>query len=217
MRKAFTLRQPHNPLNIEITMSAVTALILVGSPHPNDGGNRDFAQVTLEEGDRPALIVRWTQQKRAREELFRTYTMIPTLENLLDDSVLLIAYVVCRVPTISEMVNKFGNGKARQSGRMHMHEDFEEGVRLSLYAAAKQIEDFPKVTWCLFKGSALEPSMGHLVQYKFECEVTRSVYRRSHSGFTGEAIEEGLPSLSSRKSRQAEMMFNPQSSEKNIP
>lgn len=174
-------------------MSAVTALILIGSSHPNDGGNRDFAQVTLQEGDRPALVVRWTRKGVTRKELFHTFTMIPTLENLLDDSVLLIAYAVCRAPTIFELVNEIGNGKAMQSHRMHMYEDFSKEDRLALYDAARQLHELPKVTWCLFKGTSLEPTMVNLAHYRMECEVTRTVYRRGHSAFTGETFEEGSP------------------------
>jgi hypothetical protein len=167
--------------------------MLIGSSHPNDGGNRDFAQVTLEEGDRPALVVRWTCKGDTRKGLFHTFTMIPTLENLLDDSVLLIAYAICRVPTIFELVNKIGNGKAMQSHRMHMQEDFSKEDRLALYAAARQLHDLPKVTWCLFKGTSLEPSMANLSHYGMECEVTRTVYQRGQSAFTGENFEERSP------------------------
>jgi hypothetical protein len=174
-------------------MSAVTAIILVGGSHPNNGGNRDFAQVTLEEGERPALIVRWTQQKHAREERFRTFTMITTLENLLDDAVLLIAYAVCRVQCIFELVNTLDNARALQSGKMHMFQDFTEEARLTLCAATKQLDDCPKLTWCLSKGTSLEPSMAHLAHYSMECEVTRSVYQRGHSTFTGENFEAGSP------------------------
>ena len=165
-------------------MSAVTSLILVGSSNPHNGGNRDFAQVTLEEGDRPALILRWTQQKRAREEVFRRFTMIPTLENLLDDSVLLIAYAVCRVPSIIALVEKFDTGASMQSGRVHMHEDFAMDDRLALYAAVQQLKDFPKVTFCLFSGTHLEHSISHLDKYLLGCEVTRSVYQSGRPAFT---------------------------------
>ncbi len=78
-------------------MSAVTALILVGNAHPNDGGNRAFAQVSIEEGDRPAFLLRWIRPVlKDRHEFFGKFTMIPTLEHMLNDSILFIAYAVCR-------------------------------------------------------------------------------------------------------------------------
>lgn len=40
-------------------MAAVNSLILIGNAHPNDGGNRAFAEISQECGDRPLLYMKW--------------------------------------------------------------------------------------------------------------------------------------------------------------
>jgi hypothetical protein len=46
------------------------------------------------------------------------------------------------------------------------------------------LNDFPKVTFCLFSGTHIEHSISHLDNYLLECEVTRSVYERRRPAFT---------------------------------
>ena len=166
-------------------MSAVTAVILVGQPNPNSGGNRAFAQIHLEEGDRPALVLRWLcpPQNRGKES-FRNFTMIPSLENTLDDSILMVAYAVSRHSAVFDKINRLTKDVPIVSRRLTMYDDFTPSGRKSIYAALKKLDDLPKVTWCLFEGSLLNSSITHLTNYKLECEVTRSVFAREYSAWT---------------------------------
>ena len=167
-------------------MSAVTSVILVGSAHPNHGGNRSFAEIDLDEGSRPALVLRWTAPtRRGDPEVFRKFTMIPTIEHMLDDSILMIAYAVCRHSKVFSKINRITKNAALESRRLTMYDDFTPKQREDLYAAAKEIDDLPKVTWCLFDGTTIKSSMSHLKDYRLECEATRSVYSRSYTSFTG--------------------------------
>ena len=166
-------------------MGAVTALILVGQPHPNRGGNRAFAQIHFEEGDRPALVLRWLCPPHSRgKEAFRKFTMIPTLDNTLDDSILMVAYAVVRHPAVFDKLNRLTNSAPVDSHRLTMYEDFKAAGCKSIYAALRKLDDLPKVTWCLFEGSLLNNSITHLNKYKLECEVTRSVFAREYSAWT---------------------------------
>lgn len=153
-------------------MSAVTALILIGHSHPHHGGNRHFAEISLEEGSRPALSLRWMAPiLKSRPVVFRKFTMIPTLENMLDDAVLMIAYAVCKDPKIFSKVNEITKNASLKSHRLTMYSDFTTGQRTELYAEAKLIDNLPKVTWCLFKNSELKRTMSQLSEYSFETEV----------------------------------------------
>ena len=167
-------------------MSAVTSVILVGAAHPNHGGNRSFAEIDLDEGSRPALVLRWTAPKRRGDpEIFQRFTMIPTLEHMLDDSIVMIAYAVCRHPKIFPKINRITKNAPLESRRLTMLDDFTPKQRLDLYAAVKEIDDLPKATWCLFDGTSIKPSMNHLNDYRLECEVTCSLYQRGYTQFTG--------------------------------
>ena len=166
-------------------MGAITAVILIGQSHPNSGGNRSFAQITLEEGDRPALLLRWLCPPHDRgKESFRTFMTIPTLENTLDDSILMVAYSVSRHSAVFDKVNRLTKGAPVDSNRLTMYKDFKPAGLKSIYADLRQLDDLPKVTWCLFEGSLLNNSIDHLTKYKLECEVTRSVFTREYSAWT---------------------------------
>jgi hypothetical protein len=154
----------------------ISALILVGNALPNDDGNRAFAQICFEEADRPVFLLEWIRHlETTGKGGFRPFRMIPTIENTLDDSVLMIAYAVCKSPSIVEMVNSSAKNHPDATNRLSMYEDFSDSQRRSLYAALKKLDNLPKITWCLFKDSHLLSSVNHLCEYKFECEVTQSV------------------------------------------
>jgi hypothetical protein len=176
-------------------MGAVTAVILIGQPHPKKGGNRAFAQIHLEEGDRPALVLRWLCPPISRAKAsFRNFTMIPTLENTLDDSILMVAYAVTGHSAVVDKVNRLTNDIAADSRHLTMYKDFTPAGRQSIYATLKKLDDLPKVTWCLFDGSLLNSSISHLAKYHLECEVTHSVFAREYAVWTeGWSIKGGLP------------------------
>ncbi len=166
-------------------MGAITAVILIGHPHPNNGGNRAFAQINLEEGDRPAFVLRWLCPPHDRgKESFRNFAMIPSLENTLDDSILMVAYAVSRHSAVFDKVNRLTKDAPVDSHRLAMYKDFTPAGRQSIYAALRKLDNLPKVTWCLFDGSLLNSSIAHLTRYKLECEVTRSVFAREYSAWT---------------------------------
>ena len=166
-------------------MGAVTSVILIGHPHPNSGGNRAFAQIHLEEGDRPAFVLRWLCPPHDRgNESFRNFTMIPSLENTLDDSILMVAYAVSRHSAVFDKINRLTKDAPVDSHRLAMYKDFTPAGRKTIYAALRKLDDLPKVTWCLFEGSLLNSSIAHLTKYKLECEVTRSVFAREYSAWT---------------------------------
>lgn len=131
-------------------MGAVTAVILIGQPHPNRGGNRAFAQIQLEEGGRPALVLRWLCPPHYRgKESFRNFTMIPSLENTLDDSILMVAYAVSRHSAVFDKVNRLTKDTPVESHRLTMYEDFTPAGRKAIYGAMRKLDDLPKVTLCL--------------------------------------------------------------------
>lgn len=166
-------------------MPAVCSLILVGNSHPNDGGNHAFAEITQESGARPLLQMKWMLPRRSKDtESFRAFKMIPTIENMLDDSILLIAYAICRHPKIFAKVNEMTHDKALNSKKLSMYEDFSKDQRLELYAALKAIDDLPKISWCLFRDSDFKESIIHIKDYLMECEVTQSIYTVEYSNYS---------------------------------
>jgi len=89
-------------------MSAITAQILVGQAHPNLGGINPTHYLFLSENSRPVWILvpqnLWELESSINE---KKVTWIPTVENLLEDALLMIGIHVLKNPP----------RKARRSGR----------------------------------------------------------------------------------------------------
>lgn len=162
-------------------MSAVTALVFVGHSHPNDGGLRPSVLIQLEEGSRPC----YSFMKLGRGLPAPTLTVIPTLESMLDDLILMIAYAVVKVPDVVAIVDQFVDPSALSRERIEMYTDLTEAQRNNLYNLLKTNQDLPKIGICLFKGSSLKHNIQHLNQYLMECEVSESTFVRSWSAWNG--------------------------------
>lgn len=174
-------------------MAAISSLILVGSAHPNNGGIRSFAQISLEEGGRAALSLRWINPMRTDDgDFFRKFTMIPTIENMVDDSILMVAYAICRSLPIFTEVNRMTSDLALSSGRLNMNEDFTLEQREDLYSQIKKLNNLPKIVWCVFDGSSIKSSMIHLLDYQLECEVNQSIYSNTYSRWTDSMHQKGV-------------------------
>ena len=150
-------------------MAAITALVFVGYPHPNDGGLRPLVTIEYSEGDRPAFTFpRHTGDKRDTSSRF---VLIPTLENMLDDLLMIIAYREIQDPTVVKHLNNFCNENVEQIGRIEVYEKLTPDQRTELYEHVKKINCFPKVGICLFKGAELQNTVDHIKDYKMEYEV----------------------------------------------
>lgn len=74
-------------------MATTTAFILAGKSHPNDGGINPYHCVQLSEGNAPSFTLRaWVEDEMIYEGIAGgpTVVMIPTLENPLDDLMLML-------------------------------------------------------------------------------------------------------------------------------
>jgi len=160
-------------------MSAITALIFIGQSHPNDGGLRPSIFIQLDEGCRPCFIF----SQLAGGQTAPAFKMIPTIEFMLDDLILMIAYALIKVPEIVAAVNLFTSENITARRHLEMYTDLTEQQRLDLYALLKSNKDLPKIGICLFKGSSLENCIDHLNNYSMECEVSQSVFVRSFSSW----------------------------------
>jgi len=159
-------------------MAAVTAITFVGNAQPNDGGIRPIDTIEFTEGSRPSFEFFEKKSRRTKDRLI----LIPTIENTLDDLLLLISYYLVEHPEIVSAVNKI-HGKAITGGRVEMYSDFTEAQRNSLYEKVMSLQDLPKVAICLFESSHLIETIHHLRKYLLECEVCRSTFRRSYSSW----------------------------------
>lgn len=170
-------------------MATLTAQILVGSPHPNHDGINPTHYLFLSENDRPAWVL--VDQNIFREEQFghSKITWIPTVENMLEDALLMIAIHVCKNHEIIEHAKVFST--KIQTDWIEMYSDLEESQRKQLYQECRAITDFPKVIVSAFRGSTIEKHLSLLEQYKMDVEVCRVSYSRLYSSWTNDTRIEG--------------------------
>ena len=65
-------------------MGTVTAQILIGSPHPNDGGIIPSHYLFLSENDRPSWSLVGANIFQENEKEFSKIVWIPTLDNMVE-------------------------------------------------------------------------------------------------------------------------------------
>lgn len=159
-------------------MAAVTALIQIGNPHPNDGGLRSFSRVQLEEGDRPALIFK----SLTREIPPNPTVMIPTIENTLEDALVMIAYVLGLNREITDMVTAARAGHA--GNHLEMYEAFDQESRNRLYrllADPANAKTWPYLGFGVYRDSMLTKQVERLHALPFDYELLLSVRGRRHT------------------------------------
>lgn len=170
-------------------MATLTAQILVGSPHPNHDGINPTHFLFLSENDRPAWVLVGQNIFQEERSSFHKITWIPTVENMLEDALLMIAIHVCKNREIIEQAKGFS--AKIQTDRIEMYSDLKESQRKQLYQEARQITDFPKVIVSVFRGSTIEKHLSLLEQYKMDVEVCRISYSRLYSSWTNDTRVEG--------------------------
>lgn len=162
------------------SMAAKTAQLLLGNPHPNDGGLTVIDTLTLSEGDRPA----WTMRRTGplQEGWRREVVWIPSVEHMLDDGLLMAALYAFKCETVREKFLSFSDKLG--SNRLEIYEDLSVEQRHELYRLCRGIEDFPRIELTVYHGSGLIPCIGTLAYYRMEYEVLMPVYSRSSSWFS---------------------------------
>jgi hypothetical protein len=154
-------------------MGTITAQILVGGEHPNDGGISPEYSMCLFEGSRAA----WKLKKEG--ELTREIVWIPTVEHMLEDAILMIALYVERDEQLVVLVeSKLGQ---KLPNRLEMYDALDEQTRTDLYEKCREISF--KYKWILtaITGSHILHQLSSLKQYHAQMEVCVPIYTRLRS------------------------------------
>jgi len=170
-------------------MGTFTTQILVGTPHQNNDGINPTHYVFLSENDRPSWILVHQNIFTEHEDNERIITWIPTIENMLEDALLMIAIHVCKNKEVIKLAKNF-NAKI-ESQRVELYSDLEENNRKQLYEQCRQIPDFPKIIISVFRGSTIAQQLNVLEQYKMDVEVCKPIYSRLYSAWKQETMIDG--------------------------
>ncbi len=170
-------------------MASLTAQILIGDPHPNHDGIIPTHFLFLSENDRPAWIL--VGQNVLDEESTERHkkVWIPTLEDTLEDAILMIAVQVVKEPAVIEQAKAFDDRIEWE--RVELYSDMTETQRRHLHTTCRSLTRFPKLVVSAFQGSLIQSQLPVLREYAMDVEVCPVSYARLSSSWTSETREWG--------------------------
>jgi hypothetical protein len=173
-------------------MASHTACMLVGSGHPNHGGISANCMLLLSENHRPAwelLPMPGTRLPGRGKPPQNRAVWIPTVEDMLEDGLLMVGLLVHRDPKLVELATSFF--KQDYTRRIEMYDDIDAESRRQLYSACRMIGPEPKVVLTVLNGSTLRGQLPFLKQYRMDLEVCVTIFRREYSVWSEETVVEG--------------------------
>jgi len=162
-------------------MSTITAQMLVGKAHPNHGGIHPTHSLFLSENSRPVWTLMNTNIYKVGRVKTQQYIWIPTVENMLEDALVMVGVHVIQDPRMVQMAGEFGLlGK----DSVEMYQDLDTENRKKLYEASRQIHTRNKIALTVFETSTIASQLPVLEQYFMDVEVCISQFRRECSSWT---------------------------------
>lgn len=171
-------------------MSTMTAQLLIGSAHPNDGGiNPDYYLFLSENG-----VARWTlikadfsPESKSSNPIIAQW--IPTIDYMLEDAIVMIGLYVLKDEKIIHLANQYINKKT--DPQIILFQDASvKGLEL-LRERARQIDHHYKITLSIFYGSTILNQYSVLKNYQMDAEVCLPVYAREYSVWSKSVMERG--------------------------
>jgi len=170
-------------------LATLTAQIIVGRAHPNDGGINPTHQLFFSENDRPAWILMPENVfGRGSAELDRT-VWIPTVEHTLEDGLLMIALHVLKDKTIVNLTEEYFGNKGID--RAELYKDINKSHLAELREKTRSVQGDYKMVITTFRDSLLEQQLTVLKHYKMDVEICVPVYSRAYSRWNNRTRIEG--------------------------
>ena len=169
-------------------MGTYTASILVGTAHTYHGGIIPTHQLFLSENDRPAWIL---MEIGGEGTSSRRIVWIPTLENMLEDALLMVAiYVLKDSRIVREAERRFR--VPLYGSVIELYRDIEGEDRRMLYELCKRVfrDHELKLTLTIMSGSYISNQVEVLREYPVECEVCVARFARSRKHWGSKELGE---------------------------
>jgi hypothetical protein len=174
-------------------MGTITAQLLIGEAHPNHGGIYPTHVLYLSENSRPYWILTEHNILVESSRNQKPIIWIPTVENMLEDALLMISCYVMKNPNISVTVSQ--NLNKRKETWVQLYEAFEKEELARLYAVNRESSARYKLVMNVFEGSTILHQLKVLEKYGMEVEVTLPVYSRSFSMWSNQMMIKGSLNL----------------------
>lgn len=161
-------------------MANITAQILVKDPKGFSGHFDAFSKVQLSEGGRPL----WVSRRPIHPDMnMRRFSWIPTVENMLDDALVMLALHILEDEQLTATVQDFMQGRRYKS--LLLYEDLTDQQRKILYEQCKAISFAEEVMVVVFHDSSVQSCLSTLQDYQMDFQVLTPSYRRSRRVWGG--------------------------------
>jgi len=155
-------------------MATFTAQILVGQKHSYDGGIINISHVLyLSENDRPAWVLTSMDLFEDKQTNKKRVTWIPTIENMLEDALVMIGLYVLKDEKLFEMVKRYSKDNMLDYIELYQ---IELENRQELYDYIITMKSHHKIMVSVFRGSSISNQISVLDDFMNEIEVCNSIY-----------------------------------------
>ncbi len=149
------------------------------------GGIHPSHHIFLSENSRPAWILAGENFLEGKKNI----TWIPTLENMLEDALLMVAIYVLKNSDVREKAEKYFNKEL--GDWIELYEDIEKNKLAELYKMCREIEYDCKLVVTAFEGSSIGGQLKILEEYSMDIEVCTAIYSRFYSEWREETVIDG--------------------------
>lgn len=150
-------------------MGTITAQILIGKPHIYHEGINPTHFLFLSENSRPAWIMVpqniFPDVKNEGERV----VWIPTIENMLDDALLMIGIKIIKNPAICKLFYEFSS--SYNDSPLEIYSCFNKEQLTILYDESKKIKNWPKLVITVLNESHIKKLLPSIKAYKVEFEI----------------------------------------------
>ena len=170
-------------------MATLTAQILIGTSHQNHGGIVPTHYLFLSENSAPAWVLLPENIFNSGNDKIAKITWIPTLENMLEDALLMIAINVLKDKEIAELAKE--HFKRDIHGSLSLYEDIDPAALKTLYQKCRKLNNRYKIVLTVLEGSSIRSQLKVLKNYGIDMEVCTPLYFSTYSAWTDEVITMG--------------------------
>jgi hypothetical protein len=161
-------------------MATFTCQILIGQKHSYDSGIINITHTLyLSENSRPAWILSPTDEFNEHKQNPQKITWIPTLENMLEDALVMIGLYVLKDKRLIALANQYFN--QHNKNFIELYSDIKSEDLQKLYTQTRKIEGSHKILLSVFQGSSILQQLPVLKDYQNDIEVCKSIFTKEYS------------------------------------
>jgi hypothetical protein len=161
-------------------MGTFTAQILVGKKHSYDSGIINISHsLFLSENSSPAWILSPLDLFEQPEQPRSRITWIPTIENMLEDALVMIGLYVLKDEKLLRMAEKHFTNPRKDF--IELYNDINQENLQELYNQTQLIKSGHKITLSVFEGSSILKQLPVLKKYQNDIEVCQSIFKKEYS------------------------------------